>query len=254
MSSVETVDIIIPNFNKAIYIEETIQSVIDQKFDNWKLYIIDNNSSDGSIKILKKFDNFKNKIKIIYLKRNKGAYFSRNLGLRISSSKYVCFLDSDDIWKDDKLEKQVDFMNKKNCNFSYTNYVPFKIENNKKVFKKEISPPNHFSYNSFLRNTSIGTSTVMINREFFKDIKFPKVPTFEDYIYKCNLLKKSEAIKLNYNTTYYRILKKSLSSNRLKNIYWLYVLTKNYNKLSLLKNIFSILFVGINSIKKYGIK
>ena len=102
MSSVETVDIIIPNFNKAIYIEETIQSVIDQKFDNWKLYIIDNNSSDGSIKILKKFDNFKNKIKIIYLKRNKGAYFSRNLGLRISSSKYVCFLDSGDIWKDDK--------------------------------------------------------------------------------------------------------------------------------------------------------
>ena len=165
MSSVETVDIIIPNFNKAIYIEETIQSVIDQKFDNWKLYIIDNNSSDGSIKILKKFDNFKNKIKIIYLKRNKGAYFSRNLGLRISSSKYVCFLE-DDIWKDDKLEKQVDFMNKKNCNFSYTNYVPFKIENNKKVFKKEISPPNHFSYNSFLRNTSIGTSTVMIKGIF----------------------------------------------------------------------------------------
>ncbi len=254
MRSDDTVDIIIPNFNKAVYIEETIESVINQNFDNWKLYIIDNNSSDGSTKILKKFENFKNKVEIIYLKKNKGAYFSRNLGLRISSSKYICFLDSDDIWKDDKLQKQVDFMNKNNCNFSYTNYMPFKIENNKKVFKKIISPPNYFSYKSFLKNTSIGTSTMMIRRDFFKGIKFPKVPVSEDYIYKCNLLKKTDATKFNYNTTYYRILKKSLSSSRLRNVYWLYTLNKNYNRLKFWQNITSILFVSINSINKYGIK
>ena len=106
------VDIIIPNYNKAKYLEDAIKSVLGQKYTNWNLYIIDDNSKDGSVKILEKFrDN--SKITIVLLKKNKGPSFCRNLGMRISSSEYISFLDSDDMWKKEKLSKQIDFMKKK---------------------------------------------------------------------------------------------------------------------------------------------
>ena len=107
------VDIIIPNFNKAKFLDECIQSVIQQNYSNWKLFIIDDASKDNSINILKKYENVE-KITIVKLKKNKGPAFCRNLGMRLSKSKYISFLDSDDIWTKDKLLKQIDFMIKHN--------------------------------------------------------------------------------------------------------------------------------------------
>ena len=254
MNSEVTVDIIIPNYNKALYLKETINSVINQKFKNWNLYIIDNNSTDESKKILQESEKVSKKIKIIYLKKNKGVSFSRNLGLRISTAQYLCFLDSDDLWLVDKLEQQVNFMVNRSHVFTYTNFIPFITIDNKKFLKKIVSPPNKFSYKEFILNTSIATSTMMIKRNFFRNIKFPKVKSFEDYIFKCSLLKKTNAIKLDVNTTHYRILKKSLSSSKFQNIFWLFILNRKYNNLSFIENIKSIIFVSINSIKKYGFK
>ena len=254
MSSGVSVDIIVPNYNKSPYLEEAITSVINQTFQNWYLYIIDNNSTDNSQIIIDSLNKKNKKIRPIFLKRNKGVSFSRNLGLRISSSKYVCFLDSDDVWDAKKLQKQVNFMEQYNYAFSYTNYTPFIVSKGKKSFLKTIIPPLEFTYKKFLKNTSISTSTMIVNRQIIKFMKFPKVKTLEDYIFKCNLLKKTNAIKLNLNTTYYRILKKSLSSSKIKNIYWLFILNSEFNKLNFLDNFISIINISINSIKKYGIK
>ena len=97
-----TVDIILPNYNSSPYLSETIDSVINQTFKNWKLIIIDDNSNIETKKILKKYENEPN-INIIWLPKNKKAGFCRNLGIRSSKSEYVAFIDSDDIWKQDKL-------------------------------------------------------------------------------------------------------------------------------------------------------
>ena len=118
------VDVILPNYNKTEFLEEAINSVITQTYKNWHLYIIDDNSSDNSEKIIDKFSNLKN-VTIIKLQKNKGPSFCRNYALRISKSKYISFIDSDDSWLSDKLEKQIAFMEKYNLSFTYTDYTPF---------------------------------------------------------------------------------------------------------------------------------
>ena len=91
------IDIIIPNYNKGMYLSAAINSVINQTYKNWKLYIIDDNSYDDSKKILKRYKK-KEKINIFFFKNNKGPGFCRNLGISKSKSQYVAFLDSDDYW------------------------------------------------------------------------------------------------------------------------------------------------------------
>jgi len=130
------VDIILPNYNKEFFLEETINSVLDQSYDNWKLLIIDDGSTDDSKKIIQKFEKNK-KIKAIYLKKNKHVSFARNLGIRLSNSKYISFLDSDDLWTPNKLKDQISFMEKNNYNFTYSDYTPFFIKNKKKSLKKK---------------------------------------------------------------------------------------------------------------------
>ena len=122
-----------PNFNKGEYIEEAIQSVIKQSYKYWNLYIIDDFSNDFSKKVLKKFKKNK-KIKVVFLKKNRGPSFCRNKGISLSKSSYISFLDSDDYWPKNKLSSQLDYMIKKDISFTYTDYISF-FEDSKKIFK-----------------------------------------------------------------------------------------------------------------------
>jgi len=248
------VDVILPNYNKAEFLEEAINSVITQTYKNWHLYIIDDNSSDNSEKIIDKFSNLKN-VTIIKLQKNKGPSFCRNYAMRISKSKYISFIDSDDSWLNDKLEKQIYFMEKHNLSFTYTDYTPFFENFGKKKIKKKTFLKDHFNYRTFIRNSSINTTTMIIARSILGSYRFRKIKLLEDYLFKCKLLKGNNiAKKLDENLAFYRISNKSRSSQRLKNIYWLWHINKNYNKLNFFDNIISIFFISINSIKKYGIK
>jgi len=249
-----SVDVILPNYNKAEFLEEAINSVITQTYKNWHLYIIDDNSSDNSEKIIDKFSNLKN-VTIIKLQKNKGPSFCRNYAMRISKSKYISFIDSDDSWLSDKLEKQIIFMEKHNLSFTYTDYTPFFESFGKKKIRKRTFLKDHFNYRTFLKNSSINTTTMIIARSILGSHRFRKIKLLEDYLFKCKLLKGNNiAKKLDENLAFYRISNKSRSSQRLKNVYWLWHINKNYNKLNFIDNIISIFFISINSIKKYGIK
>ena len=247
------VDIIMPNFNKEKFIKESIKSVIAQTYANWKLFIIDDNSNDNSKNIINAFKN--NKIKIIFLKKNKGVSFCRNLAIRFSNSKYIAFIDSDDYWSTNKLKEQINFMEEFNYVLSYTDYTPFSEKGDRKIFKKKVIPPNSLNYNQFINNTSIAMSSMIIKRKVAGLIKFPKVKICEDYFFKCAILKRDNlAVKLNQNTMFYRISKNSLQSNKFKNLYWVWHINKKYNRLSFFKNLKSLILITINSIKRYGIK
>ena len=248
------VDVIMPNYNKGQFLEEAINSVINQTYKNWYLYIIDNHSVDNSLQVIKKFSNLNN-IKIVLLKKNKGPSFSRNYGMRISKSKYISFLDSDDGWTKDKLEKQISFMEKNNLNFTYTDYTPFFEENGIKKIKKRTFLKDNFNFKTFTKNTSINTTTMIISRSILGTHRFNKKIKLEDYLFKCNLFKSNNvAQKLSEDLAFYRITSKSRGSNRLKNIYWVWHINKNYNKLKFFDNFISVFSIAINSIKKYGIK
>ena len=247
------VEIILPNYNSAPYLDETINSVIKQTFEDWKLTIVDANSNIETQQILKKYINYP-KINIIFLKKNKRAGFCRNFAIRNSKSDYIAFIDSDDLWEKDKLSKQLDFMIKNKYHFTYTNYQPFKF--GKKENKLgEITPEKFFTFEKFVRNTTISTSTMIIKRSIIGSIKFSNTKICEDYFFKCQILKKiNYAYCLQENLMKYRIRKGSLQSNKIRNLYWIWYINKNYNKMVLFKNFWSIFCISINSIKKYGFK
>ena len=252
MSS-SSIDVIIPNFNKGNFLEECILSVINQSYSNWKLYIIDDNSNDKSREILNKYSD-NNKINIVLLKKNKGPSFCRNLGIRISTSEFIAFLDSDDYWSKDKLKNQINFMQKENFQFTYTDYTSFFTKGKVNLFKKT-KIKESFNFEEFTRNSSINSSTMILTRKIIKNHKFKKIELLEDYLFKCDILKNNIiARKLNNNLACYRILPQNGSSSKVRNILWLWKINNKFNELTIVQNIRSVLGIVINSIKKYGFK
>ena len=248
------VDIILPTYNCESYIDETITSVIHQSFTNWKLKIVDDGSEDNTIKIIQKFLNDE-RVELKKLNKNKGAGFCRNIGLRYSDSKYIAFIDSDDIWSKNKLERQIEFMNSLNLDFTYTDYTAFKKENGLMNYKKEIILPEKFTYNLFIKKTSICTSSIMIRRNRIGLTKFINTKICEDYFFKCKMLKICvNARNLGENKTFYRISKNSLQSKKFRNLYWVWHINKKYNKMNFINNLVSVFSISINSLKNYGFK
>ena len=248
-----SVDIVLPNYNSAPYVSETINSIVNQTFKNWKLTIVDDNSNIATQKVLKNYANHQN-INIIWLKKHKRAGFCRNLAIRNSKSEYIAFIDSDDIWEKEKLSQQLDFMIKNNYHFTYTNYLPFRSEK-KQNNLKEVKPAKYSTFEKFTRNTSIATSTMIIKKSSIGSTKFSNTKICEDYFFKCQILKRVHyAYCLPKNLVKYRVRKNSLQSNKIRNLYWIWYINKNYNHLSFFDNLISLLCISISSLKKYGFK
>ncbi len=242
------VSIILPNFNSAEYISSAIKSVINQSYKNWNLIIVDDCSNLKTKNILKKFKNNK-KIRFFWLKKNRGAGYCRNLAMRKTRAKFLAFIDSDDIWEKNKLKKQLNFMEKNNLDFTYTNYKTFGLKS------KKVKPPNKLNFDNFTKDTSIATSTMIVKRKVAKGLKFTKTSICEDYYFKCKILKKIKyAYCLKSFLTRYRIRRNSMQSNMMKNFYWIWIINYKYNKFNFVQNLSSLLFITINSIKKYGFK
>ena len=241
------VDIILPNYNSERFIDQTLKSVINQSFKNWKLIIVDDASNPKTKSQLLKYIKHP-KIKIFFLSRNRGAGFCRNFAIKNSFSKYIAFIDSDDLWHKQKLKFQIDFMKKKKSDFSYTFYKTFGLK------KRKIKTPLTFSFPNFINNTSIATSTMIVSRKIVKNIKFTNSKICRLF-FKCSLLKKiGYAQGVNRYLAYYRITSGSLQSNKFKNLYWIWKINSVYNKLNLIDNIRSLVSISFNSLKKYGFK
>ncbi len=242
-----------PNFNNANFLDQSIQSVINQSFKNWKIYIVDDSSTDNSKNIILKYKNNK-KIKSFFLKKNRGPSYCRNYAISKSKSHLIAFLDSDDFWSKEKLSKQINFMKKKKLLFTFTDYVPF--INRSEKYLKATNIKKMLNYKDFIHDSSIGTSTMIVKRSLIQGIKFKNTNIMEDYIFKCDILRKKKinSIKLGIPLTYYRILKGSRNSNKLRNFFTLWKLNKKYNNLNMLQNIYSVIMISVSSFKKYGFK
>ena len=248
----KTVDIILPVYNSKKYIVATINSIIRQSFKSWNLIIIDDCSNDGTYEILKQIQKKYNKENKIFLYRqniNQGQAEARNLGLKKSKSIFIAFIDSDDLWEKNKLKKQIGFMKDNNYKFTYSDYISFK-NNNKKI----VIVPDNYDYNSFVKNTSIATSTMIIKRNIIKNISFPSKRLCEDFYFKCLILKKTKAYKCSLVHSYYRIRNNSLQDSRVKVLLAVWNINKNLNKMNFFNNLSSVFFITYNSLKKYGLR
>lgn len=115
------VSIVMPVYNGAEFIDDTIHSVLGQMYENWELIIVDDCSSDRTLEVIGQFSS--EKIRVIACKKNGGAAKARNRGVRSAKGRYLCFLDADDLWQPDKLQRQIEFMKEKDCAFAYAGYV-----------------------------------------------------------------------------------------------------------------------------------
>ena len=170
------VSIITPSFNSSSFIEECIDSVLSQTYNNWELLIVDDFSSDNSSKLVKRYND--DRILLIELKKNVGASEARNIAIRKAKGKYIAFLDADDIWAPQKLEDQIYFMKKKDIAFSFSSYQTVS-EDGKKLLSV-IKAPNIMTYSSYLKNTIIGCLTVIIDRDKTGDFEMSNIRSSHD--------------------------------------------------------------------------
>ena len=251
MKNLPNIDIIIPNYNKGDYLKECLDSVLNQTYKNWRVYLIDDCSNDTSQEILKKY-NSEDKINIILLDKNYGPSYCRNLGIESSKSDYISFLDSDDFWPQNKLEVQMNEMLNNKYDFSFTDIKYFSNLSNRNEKKTDL--PRIYDFNKFIGKSTMSTSSILIKRSIIKDIRFKNVK-HEDYLFKCDLLKNGNiSFKIFDTFVYYRIIKNSRSSNKLLNLYNLWKVNKLHNNFNFIKNFKSILSISYNSLKTYGWK
>ena len=152
------VSIIMPSYNTAKYIGESIRSVQNQTYENWELIIIDDCSTDNSEEILKKYSLEDNRICYLKNEKNSGAAVSRNRGLRKAKGKWIAFLDSDDLWDKEKLEKQINFMLKNDYAFTFTDY---RIQLNGEWLPYIYTAPNIVTKRKMYNYCYFSTITVM---------------------------------------------------------------------------------------------
>lgn len=239
------VSIITPVYNSEKYIGDTIKSVLEQTYKNWEMLIIDDCSTDNTAEAINQFDD--PRIKYFKLDKNSGAAVARNVALEKAKGRYIAFLDADDIWKPEKIEKQVEFMMKNQIGFSYTGYEILREKKN-----KIIKMPKKLNYGEFMKNTIIGTLTVMLDRDIVGEVRMVDVRKDHDSMTWAKLLREGNtAYGLNESLAVYRKVSGSISSNKLRAAMNHWNNCRKIEKLSLLKCFYYFIFYSINAIKKH---
>ncbi|MGF6906979.1 glycosyltransferase family 2 protein [Fusobacterium sp. PH5-44] len=243
------VSIVMPVYNAEKYLTKSIESVIMQTYSNWELLLIDDCSQDDSSKLMKSFQEKDARIKGIKNSVNKGAAYSRNIGIENSTGCYIAFLDSDDIWNKDKLENQIKFMIKNDVLMCHSDYN-FIDENG--LYIKKINTDKELCYKKLLKENQIRTSFLVIKKEIVGDIKFPDVK-HEDFAFFLDLLStnKIKSVRNNCIGGAYRVMSHSLSSNKIKSAIWTWKIYKDYLKLNYFSSMYYFSFYVIRCIKKY---
>lgn len=238
------VSIITPTYNCGKYIGETIESVINQSYKDWEMIIVDDCSKDDTQEIVEKYIEKDNRIKYIKLEQNSGAAIARNKAMELATGKYMAFLDSDDIWISDKLEKQIKFMEEKNYNITCTKYE--QIDEMGKLLGKVIKAKNRVDYNGILLTCPVGNSTVMYNVEKLGKFVVPNIRKRNDDALWLQMLKKETYIYgIDEVLMKYRIRGNSISSNKVDLVKYHWHLYRKIENLSILRSIFHICFWGL---------
>lgn len=221
------ISIITPNYNCEKFISQTIDSVLSQTYKNWELIIVDDFSTDISYEIACSYAKKDERIKVIRNEKNSGAAFSRNVALDNATGEYIAFLDSDDLWNERKLEKQIEFMEKNNCDFCFSRYSLIDEYNN--ALNKTARIVNKLTFYKLLHHDFIGCLTAIYKFEKMKQIRSFLVKNNNDYGLFLQIVKKSEnAMGLQENLAQYRIRKSGISRKKLQKVKPYFELMRKY--------------------------
>ena len=208
------VSIITPCYNAELYISKTIESVLNQSFQDWEMLIINDCSDDKSLEIIKYYQSIDSRIKYYETDKPSGSpSLPRNIGIENALGKYIAFLDSDDIWLPNKLELQVNYMQQHSYDISYSYYEKIGWDGTRN--NRVIKTIGITSYNSILKSNSIPCLTSMISKNAIGETRFKQIPQ-EDFCFWLDILKKGyEAYNMCVITALYRESQNSRSNNKL---------------------------------------
>ena len=228
------VSIITPTYNSSQFICETIDSILNQSYIHWELLITDDCSNDNTWDILLKYAKKDSRIKIFGLDKNSGAGIARNNSIKEASGKYIAFCDSDDIWLPNKLECQINFMEKNNYDLSFSSCSKI---NEQRKHLGEIKAKNKVSYKIMLRNNYIPCLTAMYNVHTLGKQYMSEIRKRQDWALWLKILKQTNfAYGIQEPLAQYRIREKSLSSSKLTLLKSNWNIYKNVEGFSKLKS------------------
>lgn len=224
----ELVSIIMPSYNTAKFISETIESVLAQTYPNWELIIVDDCSTDDTDAVVCPYL-VDDRIRYIKNEKNSGAAVSRNRALREAKGKWVAFLDSDDLWFPEKLEKQISFMRKNDYHFSYTNYI--EIDETTNPNGRSVTGPKKVTRHGMYNYCWMGCLTVMYDAETIGLIQIADIKKNNDYAMWLKVCQKADCYLLCETLAKYRKRSGSISNHGYtKLIKWHYKLYREAEK------------------------
>lgn len=244
------VSVITPVYNVEKYLDRTLNSVFAQTYNNIEIVLVDDQSKDRSAEIIKRYQKDHPEIVYFLQPENKGAGYARNKALEIAKGQYVAFLDADDLWKPEKIEKQINLLEKEKGSFCFTAIEM--IDGNDNIIKGKRKVIEKVDYKYLLSNTMIPTSGVMIDRTIKGDFKMHLRRGGQDYATWLKLLRDgSVAYGIDEALVCYRIDGESLSSNKIKSIKQIWEIQSREECISRIIVCFHIIKWCWNSIKKY---
>lgn len=231
------ISIITPTFNSEKFISETIKSIQNQTYSNWEMIIVDDCSLDATVSIIREFSANDNRIQLFQLENNSGTGVARNFALSKCQGRFIAFLDSDDLWKPNKLEKQIDFMQKNQLPFTFSFYEC--INEQGKPVNKLIEAPVNLTYKQLFFCNFIGNLTGIYDTHFFGKIPISHSKKRQDWMLWLTVLKqikKTQAIP--ESLAFYRIRENSISASKFSLLKHNFLVYRNFHKYNFIFSLF----------------
>lgn len=223
-----------PSYNSLSFIEQSIRSIIKQTYLNWELLVTDDCSTDGTWKLLKKYAERDNRIRIFRLNENSGAGVARNNSIKHAKGRYIAFCDSDDQWKPNKLEVQLSFMQKNKSVLSYTSYSVISEEGS--LIGDVVAKP-YVDHKIMLRNNYIGCLTAMYDTHQLGKVYMPEIRKRQDWALWLSILKKTDkAHGVTESLALYRDRSDSISASKLNLLKYNWIIYNKIEEFSILKS------------------
>lgn len=244
------VSIVTPVYNVEQFLRQNIESVLSQTYTNFEMLLVDDCSTDGSRAILEEYAVKDSRIKPIFLNENSGAAVARNAAIEKSSGRFIAFIDSDDVWRPEKLAIQIKYMKSNKYGFTYTKYERIREDNT--IIHDAADLPSKLNYSNLLKNTAIATSTVVLDKELVGDFRIVNVRRGQDTATWLKLLReKIEFAHLCDNILgYYRDTEGSLSDDKLVALKRTWNTYRNIERLPLPKAVYYFTSYVFNAIKR----
>lgn len=246
----DTVSVIIPVYNAARFLDRTLGSIFAQTYKNIEIVLVDDCSKDESAEIIARYQKEHPEVVYHLQETNQGAAVARNTALELAKGRYVAFLDSDDMWYPEKIERQITLMKEKDAAFCYTAIEM--VNNDDEVVKKKRKVKEKIDYRFLLHNTMIATSSVLIDRKKTGDFRMPLRRGGQDYATWLMLLRDGTvAYGINETLVKYRVGNSSLSSNKFKSIKQVWQIQTQDEKIGKISALFHVFCFSVNALIKY---